>query len=187
MSRIRPYRVGYRPENFYGREKIDVAINLHRIQPDNYGNLYVSSRGDYYEIPSKTFIIDTSTDEVTYEFEDLPNTHMTLCRDSLFLYSTEWSYLTNDWTVSYALVNTRTREIVTRNFIKDGSKKRIRHLMESPSAQTPESFWLPMPKTRPCRNPAALGRTAYEKWSISTGNIPAHIVFTHKKLQPLEE
>ena len=56
---------------------------------------------------------------------------MTLCRDSLFLYSpngvysTEWSYLTNDWTVSYAIVNTRTREIVTRNFIKDGTEKRI--------------------------------------------------------------
>ena len=88
-------------KTFTEEKKIDVAINLHRIQPDNYGNLYVSSRGDYYEIPSKTFIIDTSTDEVTYEFEDLPNTHMTLCRDSLFLYSTEWSYLTNDWTVSY--------------------------------------------------------------------------------------
>ena len=112
-------------KTFTEEKKIDVAINLHRIQPDNYGNLYVSSRGDYYEIPSKTFIIDTSTDEVTYEFEDLPNTHMTLCRDSLFLYSTEWSYLTNDWTVSYAIVNTRTREIVTRNFIKDGTEKRI--------------------------------------------------------------
>ena len=67
VSRITTVPFGYRPENFYGREKIDVAINLHRIQPDNYGNLYVSSRGDYGEIPSKTFIIDTSTDEVTYE------------------------------------------------------------------------------------------------------------------------
>lgn len=51
-------------KTFTEEKKIDVAINLHRIQPDNYGNLYVSSRGDYYEIPSKTFIIDTSTDEV---------------------------------------------------------------------------------------------------------------------------
>ena len=74
-------------KTFTEEKKIDVAINLHRIQPDNYGNLYVSSRGDYYEIPSKTFIIDTSTDEVTYEFEDLPNTHMTLCQYRMELYN----------------------------------------------------------------------------------------------------
>lgn len=52
-------------KTFTEEKKIDVAINLHL---DTAGpitcNLYVSSRGDYYEIPSKTFIIDTSTDEV---------------------------------------------------------------------------------------------------------------------------
>ncbi len=175
-------------KTFTEEKKIDVAINLHRIQPDNYGNLYVSSRGDYYEIPSKTFIIDTSTDEVTYEFEDLPDTHMTLCRDSLFLYSTEWSYLTNDWTVSYAIVNTRTREIVTRNFIKDGTEKRIQTPYGIAVNPNTGEFLVTDAKdyvragTLHCFGPDGI-----RKWSISTGNIPAHIVFTHKKLQPLEE
>ena len=174
-------------KTFTEEKKIDVAINLHRIQPDNYGNLYVSSRGDYYEIPSKTFIIDTSTDEVAYEFEDLPNTHMTLCRDSLFLYSTEWSYLTNDWTVSYAIVNTRTREIVTRNFIKDGTEKRIQTPYGIAVNPNTGEFLVTDAKdyvragTLHCFGPDGI-----RKWSISTGNIPAHIVFTHKKLQPLE-
>ena len=48
--------------NFSEMYKIPVGINLHRIEPDRYGNLYVSSRGDYYYTPSKTFIIDTERD-----------------------------------------------------------------------------------------------------------------------------
>ena len=40
-------------------KKIDVAINLHRLELDRYGNIYVSSRGDYYDTPSKTFVIDS--------------------------------------------------------------------------------------------------------------------------------
>jgi DNA-binding beta-propeller fold protein YncE len=36
--------------------KLDVAINLHHIKKDNYGDLYVSSRGDYYDtLPAYTF------------------------------------------------------------------------------------------------------------------------------------
>ena len=59
-------------------KKIDVAINLHRLELDRYGNIYVSSRGDYYDTPSKTYVIDSRTDEVTDILHLLPNSNMTL-------------------------------------------------------------------------------------------------------------
>ena len=89
-------------------KKIEVAINLHRLEPDRYGNIWVSSRGDYYGTPSKTFVIDSQTDKVTHEF-DLPNSNMTRCGDSLYVYSTEWSYITNQNIITYAIVNTKKR------------------------------------------------------------------------------
>ncbi|MEG3048527.1 MAG: YncE family protein, partial [Mucinivorans sp.] len=52
-------------EKFTEVRKIDVAINLHRLEVDRYGNVWVSSRGDYYNTPSKTFVIDSRTDKVT--------------------------------------------------------------------------------------------------------------------------
>lgn len=167
-------------------KKIDVAINLHRIQPDRYGNLYVSSRGDYYNTPSKTFIIDTKTDKVTGEIADLPNSNMTLCRDSLFVYSTEWSYITSEWTVSYAIVDTRTKEVVTRNFIKDGTDKRIK--VPYGIAVNPNTGEFLVTDAKDYVSPGTLhcfGSDGIRKWSVTTGDIPAHIVFTRKKLQPI--
>ena len=98
--------------------KIDVGINLDKIEPDNYGNLYVSSRGDHYTVPSRTFIIDTRTDKVTDTLDLLPNSTMTLAGDSLYVLSSEYNYITGRHEISYAIWNTATKSIVTRNFIK---------------------------------------------------------------------
>lgn len=166
--------------------KIDVAINLHRITPDNYGNLYVSSRGDYYHTPSKTFIIDTRTDKVTGEIADLPNSNMTLCRDSLYVYSAEWSYISNEWTVSYSIVDTRTKQVVTRNFIKDGTDKKIK--VPYGIAVNPNTGDFFVTDAKDYVSPGSLhcfNKEGIKKWSVTTGDIPAHIVFTRKKLQPI--
>ena len=88
----------------------------------------------------------------------------------------------------YAIVNTRTRGSVTRNFIKDGTEKRIQTPYGIAGNPNTGEFLVTDAKdyvragTLHCFGPDGI-----RKWSISTGNIPAHIVFTHKKLQPLEE
>lgn len=173
-------------ETFTEIKKIDVAINLHRIEPDKQGNLYVSSRGDYYDVPSRTFIVDTRKDEVVYEFPDLPNSNMTLCGERLYLYSTEWSYITKDWTISYAIVDTRTLQIVTRNFITDGTEKRIK--VPYGIAVNPNTGEFFVTDAKDYVSPGTLHCFSPEgkrKWSITTGDIPAHIVFSRKPLQPL--
>ncbi len=174
-------------ETFTEIEKIDVAINLHRLELDRYGNIWVSSRGDYYGTPSKTFVIDSKTDKVTDSF-DLPNSNMNRCGDSLYVYSTEWSYNTHSNTITYAIINTRTKQIVDRNFIKDGTEKSI----EIPygvaiNPATREIFVTDAkdyvtPGTLHCFSP-----DGKKKWSVTTGDIPAHIVFTTQKLQPIKQ
>lgn len=167
--------------------KIDVAINLHRLKPDRYGNLYVSSRGDYYNIPSKTYIIDTRTDKVTDTLHLLPNSNMTLSGDSLYVYSTEFSYITNQWTVSYAILDTKSKSVVTRNFIKDGTDKNIKVPYGIAVNDLTGEFFVTdakdyvSPGTLHC-----FSRDGIRKWSVTTGDIPAHIVFTRKKLKPVK-
>ncbi|MDD2263686.1 MAG: YncE family protein [Bacteroidales bacterium] len=166
-------------------KKIEVAINLHRLELDRYGNIWVSSRGDYYNIPSKTFVIDSKTDEVTDVF-DLPNSNMTRCGDSLYVYCTEWSYITGQNTITYAIVNTESKEIVDWNFIKDGTEKNIAiPYGVAVNPVTKEIFVTDAkdyvtPGRLHCYSPAGI-----LKWSVTTGDIPAHIAFTNKKLQPV--
>ena len=174
-------------DTFEEIKKIDVAINLHRLELDKYGQIWVSSRGDYYHVPSKTFVIDSRTDEVTDVLKLLPNSEMTVCGDSLYVYSTEWSYHTQSNTISYAIVNVRTRKVVTRNFITDGTERGIViPYGVAVNPQTHEIFVTDAkdyvtPGTLYCFNPDGT-----KKWSVETGDIPAHIVFTRKKLRPLE-
>ena len=168
--------------------KIDVGINLHRMELDPYGNIWVSSRGDYYNEGSKTYVIDSKTDKVTDVFPELPNSNMTICGDPLYVYSTEWSYITNKNTVSYAIVDTKKKEIVSRNFIKDGTDAAI----EVPYgvAVNPDTREIFVTDAKNYVTPGTLycfGPDGKKRWSVTTGDIPAHIVFTHTKLSELNE
>src|SRR5690606_37225025 len=54
---------------FQESKRIEVGINLHRLKIDSEGDLYVTSRGDYYETPSKLFVVDTKTETVKKTFD----------------------------------------------------------------------------------------------------------------------
>jgi len=174
-------------DTFEEKKKIDVAINLHRMELDRYGRIWVSSRGDYYGVPSKTLVIDSRTDEVVDELKLLPNSNMTICGDSLYVCSTEWSYLTQSNTVSYAIVDVAKRKVVTRNFISDGTEKRI--AVPYGIAVHPRTREFFVTDAKDYVTPGTLycfHADGTLKWSVETGDIPAHIVFTHKPLRPLE-
>ncbi len=168
-------------------KKITVAINLHRMELDKYGNIWVSSRGDYKKIGSKTYVIDSKTDNVTDVLDLLPNSEMTICGDSLYVYSTEWSWITNKNTVSYAIADTKTKKIVSRNFIKDGTDKQIK--IPYGVAVDPDTREILITDAKDYVTPGTLYCITPEgkkKWEVVTGDIPAHIVFTRKKLQSIK-
>ncbi len=166
---------------FTETKKIDVAINLHRIKADGHGNIYVSSRGDYYNVPSNLFVIDSRTDRVT-DTLGIPATEFCIDGDNLYLYSTEYSYVSKkEWSISYALIDTRTRKVITRNFITDGTEREIR--MPYGIAVNPETKEIFVTDTKNYVTAGTLycftpdGR---KKWSVTTGDIPAHFAFLKK-------
>lgn len=159
-------------------KKIDVAINLHRMEADSYGHIYVSSRGDYHNTPSKTYVIDSRTDEVIKELP-IANSEMTLAGDSLYVCSTEWNHATNSNSVSYAIYDVKQEQIVTRNLIKDGTDKKIIVPYGIAVNQETKEFFVTdagdyvTPGKLYCFSPKG-----HLKWSVTTGDIPAHFAFT---------
>ncbi len=162
---------------------IDVAVNLHRMAVDSRGYIYVTSRGNYYDVPSHTFIIDSHTDQLVERIDSLPVSDMALCGDSLYIYSNEWNYLAGGYSVSYAIYNTLTRNVVTRNFITDGTDKYIRTPYGIAVNPDTREFLITdagdyvTPGTLHCYSPQGT-----LKWSVTTGDIPAHIAFTTRNL-----
>lgn len=168
-------------------KEIEVGINLHGLEVDSEDKLWVSSRGDYYDVSSKTFVIDTNTDTVTDTLHLVPNSAMTICGDSLYVLSSEWSWNSETTTINYAIVNTIKKSVATRSFIKDGTESSITvpyGLAVNP--YTKEIFVTDAkdyvtPGEVHCYSP-----DGYLKWSATTGDIPASFVFTNKELEPLE-
>ena len=112
-------------DTFTEIKKIDVAINLHRMEVDAQGKIWVSSRGNYYKIRSKLFAIDPTTDQVITSL-DVPCSNMTIHGDRLYLYSVEWSYIKGGNAVSYSVIDTKTQKGLQNNFITDGTEKQPR-------------------------------------------------------------
>ena len=62
---------------------------------------------------------------------NIPCSNLCISGDSLFYYSTEWNVNTQSNTISYGIIDVRTKEVISTNFITDGSEKDIRILTGS--------------------------------------------------------
>ena len=146
----------------------------------------MSTPGNYYDIPSRTFVIDTKTDKVTDTLE-VPNANMALRGDSLLLYSATWDMTTGKSTYSFTFIDTRTKKDAGQNFIKDGTDKNYTAAYEI--AVNPDNGDFFVTDAKDYITPGKIycyGSDGRTKWSATTGDIPGHIAFTHKKLQPLK-
>jgi DNA-binding beta-propeller fold protein YncE len=165
--------------SFTELKRIDVAINLERVKADKYGDIYVTSRGDYYTIPSKLFVIDTQTDAVKKSF-DIAASNLWIDDDTAYIYSTEWSYPQQKNTITYAMLNVKDETVLSSRFITDGTDSKI----VVPYGIAVNPFTKDVFVTD-AGNYVASGtlycfdKNGKVKWSIAGGDIPAHMAFVY--------
>lgn len=154
--------------------RIDVSYNLERIKADRRGNLWVSSRGDYKGLPARLFFIDTQLQKVT-DTIPIAASDFWIDDDLLYVYGTEWSYITNDWDITYSMVDTRTHEILPRKIITDGTDKVIEKpygIMVHPN--TKDVFITDAGNYVTNGVVYCFDSSGKKKWEAKAGNIPAH-------------
>lgn len=161
--------------------QIPVGINLHRLKKDRYGKLWVSSRGNYKDVPSDLYVLDKKPGYNEMEVTDrlgIPCSNMAIHGDMLYYYSTQWSDYTQSNTVTYGIIDVRTRRQVSNSFITDGTDREITipygiavHPATGDIFVTDAKNYVSS-GTLYCFSPE--GR---KKWSVRTGDIPAHIAF----------
>ncbi|MEG1573343.1 MAG: YncE family protein, partial [Bacteroidales bacterium] len=158
-------------------KKIKVAINLHRLRVDRQGNLWASSRGNYYSIPSRLYCIDTKKDKLSDSLNiSVSNFH--LDGDSLYIYGVEWNYISNTNKTNYGIVDVVKKVIVSSNFISDGSEANIK--IPYGITVNPISKDIYITDAKNYVSPGTLycfDKNGKQKWKVRTGDIPAHFVF----------
>ena len=183
---------GYNPTNyertvsvidlktFTKTKDIDVAINLNRLKVDSDGDIYVSSRGDYYSIASKLFVIDTKTDLVKKTF-DIACANLWIAGDQAYVIGSEFNYTTFENVITYSLINTKTETLLPQSFLP----KSVSDLITTPYgiAVDPISFNIYITDAGDYVSPGklyCLDKDGNTKFTVTTGDIPAHIAFKQK-------
>lgn len=171
-------------EGFKQTEKIPVGINLHHIKADAYGKLWVTSRGDYQDIHSKLFVIEKKRGRNEMEVTDtldIPCSNFCISGDSLYYYATEWNNYTQKNTITYGIVNVKTKKQVTDRFITDGTEQDI--TIPYGINIHPETHDIYVTDAKNYVSSGMLhcyDRNGKQKWSVRTGDIPAHMCFLMK-------
>ena len=163
-------------------ERIPLAINLHLCQADHRGILWVSSRGDYGDNPSRLFAYDTRKHRLVQTL-DVAVSNMWMDGDSLYIIGNQWSNITQSTVKSYAIVNTRTMQQVSDRFITDGTDAEI--AMPYGIAVNPITKDIYVTDAKNYVTPGRLycfGSDGVLKWDVLTGYIPAHFVFVGENI-----
>lgn len=161
-------------KSFTEDKRIDVAINLHRIRADKQGNLWVTSRGDYFSKPAEIYIIDKDLKVVT-DTIPIAASSMWMDDDLLYVVSSAFSYITYEYEVSYSIIDTNTRKVITQNFITDGTDKEIEKpygIMVNP--KTKDIYVTDAGNYVTSGVLYCFDKNGKKKWDVLTGDIPAH-------------
>ena len=100
---------------------------------------------------------------------NIPCSNLCISGDSLFYYSTEWNVNTQSNSISYGIIDVRTKEVISTNFITDGSEKDIR----IPYGIMVHPYTSPTPRiTYPAEPSIATIRTGYGNGAYVPGISP---------------
>ena len=112
---------GYRPNNYEKTlsvididsfsvvDEVELGINLNRVLADRTGRIWVSSRGDYYDVMPRLYCYDPS--DGTKLVFDVDAASMWLDGDLLYTVGNTFSYDTMQSSGSFSVIDTAARSI----------------------------------------------------------------------------
>ena len=130
-------------------------------------------------------VIAANSNAAEYRLDsvDIPVSNFCIAGDSLYFCGTQYSYITYEDEITYGIVNVRTRELVTKTLITDGTTLvKPYGIAVHPSTRdiyiTDAGNYV-YPGTLYCFSPDGALR-----WSVRTGDIPNAIVFLRRNIAP---
>lgn len=158
--------------------EVPIAINLYLLAADNYGGLWVLSRGDYKTVNPAVYCYDVRKDKIINKF-DIPASNMYLCGDSLYVMGSQWNEITQTVKKTFPIIDVKKKAIVNDNFISDGTGDKMQRpygLIVNPITKD-----ILVTDSRSFVSPGILycfDKEGIKKWDLRTGDIPAHFTFT---------
>lgn len=163
--------------SFSVTKTIAIAPNLDNVIADRHGRIWVSNRGDYYDVMPSLTCYDTRKNRIVATFP-IGASAMWLDDDTLYTVGTSWSAETQSNVRSYHKIDIEALQIEEKGPITDGTETEIR--VPYAIAVNPVTKEIYITDARSYLNPGYLHCYSPEgirQWSVRTGDIPAAFAF----------
>lgn len=153
-------------------KKLEVAMNLNLVHTDSKGNLYISARGDYGNVKSDIYKIDSQTENITPL--GIENHKFQIVSDTLFAYSVNES--TN--VKKFVMYDLKNSHLITENLVTDGTDAKIKQPYGIYYNQQRQEIYLLDAKFYTIPGEVfCYSKSGKLLWQHQTGDIPSSMVF----------
>ena len=176
-------------------KKIPVCVNPHRVRKDQYDRLWITSRGDHKNVQPQLVCFQPISNSLLPIANVPAVSEMVIVGDSMYYYGSHWNDETMSNTITYGVIdirypiadsqyptsNTRYPIPDTRPFITDGTEKNIKIPYGIQVNPYNGDIYITDAKNYVSSGQLhCYSREGKRKWSVRTGDIPAHMCFVYR-------
>ena len=168
-------------------KKIPVCVNPHRVRKDPYDRLWITSRGDHKEVQPQ-LVCFQPLHPTPYTLHHISPSEMVIVGDSMYYYGAHWNDETMSNQITYGVFDIQnpisdTRYPIpdTRPLITDGTEQNIKIPYGIQVNPYNGDIYITDAKNYVSSGQLhCYSREGKRKWSVRTGDIPAHMCFVYR-------
>jgi DNA-binding beta-propeller fold protein YncE len=161
-------------------KKIPVCVNPHRVRKDPYDRLWITSRGDHKDVQPQLVCLQP-LHPTPYTLHHISPSEMVIIGDSMYYYGSHWIDETMSNHITYGIFNVLTSTLLSDHFITDGTEKNIKIPYGIQVNPYNGDIYITDAKNYVSSGQLhCYSREGKRKWSVRTGDIPAHMCFVYR-------
>ena len=161
-------------------KKIPVCVNPHRVRKDQYNRLWITSRGDHKDVQPQLVCLQP-LHPTPYTLHHISPSEMVIIGDSMYYYGAHWSDETMSNQITYGVFNIQYPITNTQSFITDGTEQNIKIPYGIQVNPYNGDIYITDAKNYVSSGQLhCYSREGKRKWSVRTGDIPAHMCFVYR-------
>ena len=162
-------------------QKIPVCVNPHRVRKDQYDRLWITSRGDHKEVQPQLICFSPIANSLSPITNAPTASEMVIIGDSMYYYGIHWSDETMSNQITYGVLNIQYPTTNTQSFITDETEQNIKIPYGIQVNPYNGDIYITDAKNYVSSGQLhCYSREGKRKWSVRTGDIPAHMCFVYR-------
>ena len=182
-------------QDFRQIKKIPVCVNPHRVRKDHYNRLWITSRGDHKDVLPQLTCFSPIANSLLPITQTPAVSEMVIVGDSMYFYGVHWNDETMSNQITYGVLNIQY-PIPNSQYPIANNQYPISNIRSFISDETEQNIKIPYGiQVNPyngdiyitdAKNYVSSGqlhcysREGKRKWSVRTGDIPAHMCFVYR-------